>query len=222
MSRYKVAEIFESINGEGRKAGQLAVFIRFAKCNLQCSYCDTSWASTDTAACREMTAEEIYERIKSSSIRNVTLTGGEPLLQADIGKLLELLAADHTLSVEIETNGSISIAEFSRLENPPAFTLDYKLPGSGMESYMDTDNFKYLKPQDTVKFVAGSSNDLQRAREIITAFKLTEKCAVYLSPVFGAINPQVMVDFMKQYKLNGVSLQLQLHKIIWDPQQRGV
>lgn len=222
MRRYKVAEIFESINGEGRRAGQLAVFIRFARCNLHCSYCDTCWANTDAAACMELTAEELYQRIKSSGIRNVTLTGGEPLLQDGISELMKVLAADSTLSVEIETNGSISIAELSRMENPPVFTLDYKLPGSGMESYMDTDNFTYLKPQDTVKFVAGSLADLQRVRQVIAGFALTEKCAVYLSPVFGAVEPQAMVEFMKQYRLNGVNLQLQLHKIIWDPQQRGV
>lgn len=222
MASYKVVEIFTSINGEGRRAGQLALFIRFQKCNLHCSYCDTRWANTDSAAYTKMTEDELYDEIKKSGIRNITLTGGEPLLQPEIGVLLHKLAADNTLSVEIETNGSISIEEFSRLKNPPLFTLDYKLPGSGMEAYMKVENFAYLKPEDTVKFVAGSCQDLERAREVIASFQLTEKCAVYISPVFGAIAPAEIVEFMKQYRLNGVNLQLQLHKIIWDPQQRGV
>lgn len=222
MASYKVVEIFTSINGEGRRAGQLALFVRFQKCNLHCSYCDTSWANTDSAAYTELTEDELYDEIKKSGIRNITLTGGEPLLQPDIGVLLHKLAADYTLSVEIETNGSISIEEFSRLKNPPLFTLDYKLPESGMEAYMKTENFAYLKPEDTVKFVAGSRQDMERAREIIAVFQLTEKCSVYISPVFGAIAPAEIVEFMKQYRLNGVNLQLQLHKIIWDPQQRGV
>lgn len=222
MASYKVVEIFTSINGEGRRAGQLALFIRFQKCNLHCSYCDTRWANTDSAAYTKMTEDELYDEIKKSGIRNITLTGGEPLLQPEIGVLLHKLAADDTLSVEIETNGSIGIEEFSRLKNPPLFTLDYKLPGSGMEKYMKVENFAYLKPEDTVKFVAGSRQDLERAREIIVGFQLTEKCAVYISPVFGAIAPAEIVEFMKQYRLNGVNLQLQLHKIIWDPQQRGV
>lgn len=222
MASYKVVEIFTSINGEGRRAGQLASFIRFQKCNLHCSYCDTSWANTDSAAYTELTEDELYDEIKKSGIRNITLTGGEPLLQPEIDVLLHKLAADDALSVEIETNGSISIEEFSRLKNPPLFTVDYKLPGSGMEKYMKVENFAYLKPEDTVKFVAGSRQDLERAREIIAGFQLTEKCSVYISPVFGAIVPAEIVEFMKQYRLNGVNLQLQLHKIIWDPQQRGV
>lgn len=222
MASYKVVEIFTSINGEGRRAGQLALFIRFQKCNLHCSYCDTRWANTDSAAYTELTEDELYDEIKKSGIRNITLTGGEPLLQPEIGVLLHKLAADDALSVEIETNGSIGIEEFSRLKNPPLFTLDYKLPASGMEAYMKVENFAYLKPEDTVKFVAGSRQDLERAREIISGFQLTEKCAVYISPVFGAIAPAEIVEFMKQYRLNGVNLQLQLHKIIWDPQQRGV
>lgn len=222
MASYKVVEIFTSINGEGRRAGQLALFIRFQKCNLHCSYCDTRWANTDSVAYTELTEDELYYEIKKSGIRNITLTGGEPLLQPEIGVLLHKLAADDALSVEIETNGSISIEKFSRLKNPPLFTLDYKLPGSGMEKYMKVENFAYLKPDDTVKFVAGSRLDLERAREIIVGFQLTEKCAVYISPVFGAIAPAEIVEFMKQYRLNGVNLQLQLHKIIWDPQQRGV
>lgn len=222
MASYKVVEIFTSINGEGRRAGQLALFIRFQKCNLHCSYCDTSWANTDSAAYTEMTEDELYDEIKKSGIRNITLTGGEPLLQPEIGVLLHKLAADDALSVEIETNGSISIEKFSRLKNSPLFTLDYKLPGSGMEAHMKVENFAYLKPEDTVKFVAGSRQDLERAQEIIAGFQLTEKCAVYISPVFGAIAPAEIVEFMKQYRLNGVNLQLQLHKIIWDSQQRGV
>lgn len=222
MASYKVVEIFTSINGEGCRAGQLALFIRFQKCNLHCSYCDTRWANTDSAAYTELTEDELYDEIKKSGIKNITLTGGEPLLQPEIGVLLHKLAADDALSVEIETNGSISIEKFSRLKNPPLFTLDYKLPGSGMEAYMKVENFAYLKPEDTVKFVAGSRQDLERAREIIAGFQLTEKCSVYISPVFGAIAPAEIVEFMKQYRLNGVNLQLQLHKIIWDPQQRGV
>lgn len=222
MASYKVVEIFTSINGEGRRAGQLALFVRFQKCNLHCSYCDTRWANTYSAAYTELTEDELYDEIKKSGIRNITLTGGEPLLQPEIGALLYKLAADDALSVEVETNGSISIEEFSRLKNPPLFTLDYKLPGSGMEKYMKVENFAYLKPEDTVKFVAGSRQDLERAREIIAGFQLTQKCSVYISPVFGAIAPAEIVEFMKQYRLNGVNLQLQLHKIIWDPQQRGV
>lgn len=219
---YKVAEIFSSINGEGRLAGELAVFVRFCGCNLSCSYCDTAWANEKDAAFTPMTEQEIYAAIKETGIRNVTLTGGEPLMQPDIDALLTLLAADETLHVEIETNGSVPIAPYAEMKNRPSMTLDYKLPGSGMERAMHPDNYRQVQSIDTVKFVCGSEGDLTRALEIITEYHLTEKCAVYFSPVFGAITPDKIVDFLKEHHLNGVKLQLQLHKLIWDPQKRGV
>ena len=84
------------------------------------------------------------------------------------------------------------------------------------------DNYKYINEKDTIKFVCGSDEDLEKAKEIIEKFKLTEKCAVYLSPVFGSIDLSYMVDFMKDNKLNGVNMQLQMHKYIWNPNEKGV
>ena len=218
---FPVVEKFVSINGESCRAGELAVFIRFRKCNLHCSYCDTRWANDESAAAVMMSAAEINEYAESTGVANVTLTGGEPLLQADIAELTDLLiSSGHR--VEIETNGSIPIAELSARPHRPVFTLDYKLPGSGMESHMLTENYKYLLPDDAVKFVSGSRADLERAAEIISKYRLTEKCNVYLSPVFGNIDPADIVDFMKDKELNRVRLQLQLHKFIWSPDKRGV
>ena len=78
---YQVVEKFVSINGEGRRAGELAVFIRMKGCNLHCSYCDTYWANESDCESTEMTADEIISYIEESRIRNITLTGGEPLLR---------------------------------------------------------------------------------------------------------------------------------------------
>lgn len=221
MSKYKVAEKFVSINGEGRKAGQLAVFIRFQGCNLNCSYCDTLWANSVGCPAEEMTGEEILEYIRSTGIINVTLTGGEPLIQPDIYPLIELLCLND-FQVEIETNGSEDIFPYGSLGIRPSFTLDYKLPSSGMESFMNMKNYDFLTPEDTVKFVCGDAVDLEKALEVIHKYKLTENCTVYLSPVFGKIQPSEMVDFMITHKMNGVNLQLQLHKLIWEPDKRGV
>lgn len=222
MSQYKVTEKFASINGEGVLAGQLAVFIRFKGCNLNCSYCDTAWANQEDAAFTGMNGRQIYNYIKETGIKNVTLTGGEPLLQPDIGKLLQILGSDGELRVEIETNGSIDLSEFTEFSNPPVFTVDYKLPDSLMESKMLLSNFRLLTKKDTVKFVAGSKKDLDRAREIIGAYDLTANCHVHISTVFGKISLQEVVEYMKQNRMNGITLQLQLHKIIWDPLERGV
>lgn len=221
MIIYPVAEKFVSINGEGKRAGELAVFIRFRKCNLNCSYCDTKWANSDNCPIQTLSLKEITEYVVSTGVKNVTLTGGEPLLQPDIYSLVEMLMKNNC-RVEIETNGSILIKELNGKKYRPDFTIDYKLPSSNMENFMLTENYNYLSENDVVKFVAGSISDLEKAVEIIEKFSLTEKCAVYFSAVFGKISPSEIVEFLKAKKLNDVRLQLQLHKFIWNPYRKGV
>lgn len=216
-----VTEKFVSINGEGAHAGELAAFIRFRGCNLQCSYCDTRWSNCRTARADMMRVQQLTEWVSHTGVRNVTLTGGEPLLQEDIGSLIQSLMQGG-YRVEIETNGSVPVAPFIRSAYRPVLTMDYKLPGSGMESHMCTENFACLGEHDTVKFVAGSYEDLLRAKEIIEQFALAQKCHLYLSPVFGKIDTAEMVEFMIRYQMKDVRLQLQMHKYIWDPQKRGV
>ncbi|EKS4342374.1 putative 7-carboxy-7-deazaguanine synthase QueE [Clostridium sporogenes] len=219
---FKVVERFVSINGEGRRSGQLAIFIRFAGCNLNCSYCDTLWANEKDVSYELISSKDIYDYIKSQKIKNVTLTGGEPLMQKGIVELLKVLSKDKELYVEIETNGSVLLDEFLDIENSPSFTMDYKLPSSNMENKMALDNFRYLTNKDTVKFVSGSIEDLEKAKEIIKKYNLVNTTNIYISPVFGKINLDTIVEFMKNNKMNGVNLQLQLHKIIWDPNKKGV
>ncbi len=217
----KVAEKFISINGEGPRAGELAVFIRFQGCNLCCSYCDTRWANEPDCDYAPLSPEDLLIYILSTGIRNITLTGGEPLLQKDMPLLLSLLAAYPDLRVEIETNGSVDLQPFCGTGRP-VFTMDYKLPVSGQEKAMRPENFSLLQKNDTVKFVAGSREDLDRALELIREYHLTERCRVSFSPVFGKIEPAEIVEFMKQNTLNDLNLQLQIHKVIWDPAKRGV
>ncbi|CUO38581.1 putative 7-carboxy-7-deazaguanine synthase QueE [Clostridium disporicum] len=222
MVKYKVVEKFVSINGEGKKAGQLAVFIRFQGCNLRCSYCDTMWANEKDVEYEYMSCEDIYNYVKENNVTNITLTGGEPLLQKGISSLIKMLMEDGNYQVEIETNGSISIEEFMKLDKPPAFTIDYKLPASGMEEAMDKSNFELLQKKDTVKFVISDMNDLIVTKNIIKKYNLIEKCSVYLSPVFNKIDSKEIVNFMIDNNLNKVNVQIQMHKIIWDSNSRGV
>lgn len=218
---FPIAERFVSINGEGVCAGELAVFIRFRKCNLCCSYCDTKWANTDSVPAEMMSCEQTAAYAEGTGVKNVTLTGGEPLLQKDIYPLIEMLMANGH-RVEIETNGSIPLNELAGKPYRPVFTMDYKLPSSDMERFMCVDNFELLRSDDTVKFVSGSLDDLERAAEITEKYSLIRRCHVYISPVFNRLSPEQIVDFMKDRGLNDIRLQLQLHKYIWDPEKRGV
>ena len=146
--------------------------------------------------------------------KNDNLSAPENVLE-----LLEALSQEKTLRVEIETNGSIDLTPYCNLERRPSFTMDYKMPESGMEHAMLLANMEKLSDEDTVKFVVSSRSDMERAVEIMEEYRLRERTAV---PVFGKIEPVEMVDFLIEKKLNDVKLQLQLHKIIWDPQKRGV
>lgn len=222
MSVFNVVEKFVSINGEGQHAGELAGFIRLRGCNLKCSYCDTRWACTEDAKVEEMTETEIVSYVISTGVKRVTLTGGEPLLADNAIDLLEAFAVHKDIFVEIETNGSVDIHPFAEIDNPPAFTLDYKLKGSGMENRMLTDNFKYLSSKDTVKFVCSDVSELDRVCEIVDKYRISDKCTALISPVFGRIEPADMVDYLIAHKRNDIRLQLQLHKFIWDPNKRGV
>ena len=221
----RVAETFISINGEGTRAGELAVFIRFQGCNLRCGYCDTMWANERDCPYEEMRPEEICAYVEKTGVTNCTLTGGEPLLQdrGDMLRLIALLIDRCGCRVEIETNGAMDLTPYTLdPQHRPVFTMDYKLPSSGCERRMSLTNMALLGHEDTVKFVAGSRADLERAREIMEEYHLTDRCHVYYSPIFGAIEPAEIVDYMRERNMNKVRLQIQMHKVIWDPDRRGV
>ncbi len=221
---YPVIERFVSIDGEGRHAGRLAAFIRFSGCNLRCSYCDTPWAQDDEATVELARLEELVAWVAKQPCACVTITGGEPALQSHLPELIAALAGlEHIEVIELETNGSVDLTTLAT--DRPAklqFTMDYKLPSSGMEAKMHTENFSLLEQSDVVKFVIGSQEDLETMASIVRKYDLEQRCSVYLSPVFAQIDPAHIVDFMKEHDLAQVTLQLQLHKIIWPDSERGV
>lgn len=221
---FNIIEKFLSIDGEGPTAGELATFIRFQGCNLRCSWCDTkySWAKEDIT--EKLSAHQIYKYIKNNKVNNVTLTGGEPLIQNNIEELLEILSKDEDLNVHIETNGAVNIGKFKEAVKSSniSYIVDFKLPSSNMTQKMDMENLNLVSKNDVYKFVVGSKEDLQKSYEIITQHDLTSKCLVYLSPVFGNIDMEYIVEFMKEKNMNKVRLQAQLHKIIWDKDKKGV
>ena len=221
---FNIVEKFLSVDGEGPSSGELATFIRFQGCNLRCSWCDTTYSWDKESTSEVLTAKEIYNYIKENGVTNVTLTGGEPLIQENIDELLELLNIDDNLKIHIETNGAVDIEPFKKRhkKNNISYIVDFKLPSSNMTNKMNLNNLKVVENSDVYKFVVGSNEDLQMAYELISKYDLTSKCLVYLSPVSGNIDMQEIVEFMKDKKLNKVRLQAQLHKIIWDKNARGV
>lgn len=231
-----VAERFVSVNGEGRAAGKLAAFIRFTGCNLACSYCDTMWANAPAAAeCAErVSVADLVAWARETRVECITLTGGEPVLQSELPRLVRALLAEpgplgRGLRVEIETNGAADLCELASLREECAslpgsltFTVDWKLPASGMEDRMLRENFTLLDARDTVKFVCGGEGDLVRMLEVSRELGLPNRVPVYLSPVFGRLDPARIVDFMQDNNLTWATVQLQLHKIIWPGVEKGV
>lgn len=227
---YNISEIFGSIEGEGKRTGELTTFIRFYGCNLRCSWCDSSYSYTNNDYTK-MTLQEIITKVKEIGYRNITITGGEPLIQQDIQILINTLCSDKYY-VNIETNGSVDISTFRFVGyNNLFFTMDYKCPSSNMNSHMLLQNYKALNKNDVVKFVVADTQDLDKAYAFIKDLKYMYNMAntqeveyplFYISPVFNKIELKDIVQYMKDKNMEGVRLQVQLHKIIWDPDKRGV
>lgn len=210
-----VCEIFTSIQGESTYAGLPCTFIRLSGCNLRCTYCDTKYAYEDGI---ELSVEEILGKVKSAGIDLVEITGGEPLLQEKETDNLIRSLIDHGNDVLIETNGSFSI---KGIDKRATVILDVKTPCSGMSDKMDLLNFDRIKKLDEIKFVLCDRNDYEWSKDIIASYRLAEKCKVLLSPVFGALEPRRLAEWILEDRLD-VRLNLQLHKYIFGPDARGV
>lgn len=218
----KVVEIFKSIDGEGKRAGLPTTFVRLYGCNLRCTYCDTKYSYDDSDSVLNMTPYDILERVKMFGVKSVTITGGEPLIHKDINILLDLLITDG-FNINIETNGAVDLLPFvanfayAHSSGQLFFTMDYKCPSSGCENEMILSNIKLLRPSDVLKFVVETEEDLGRAQSI------SKNCnaQVYVSPVFGKIDLAEMTSYVIDH-IPDAKVQLQLHKIIWDKNERGV
>ena len=213
-----VNEIFTSIEGEGIRAGRLCTFIRFTGCNLRCSWCDTRYAFDEG---REMSVSEILGAVPSDA-RCITITGGEPLLQdrEALSELTDSLIA-RGAQVNFETNGSADFTELMR--DGTIITADYKLPSSGMSSKMDMRCLSMLRECDVLKFVVADDADLADAERVLK--ELTPVCHVFISPVFGRMDPKRLVEWLKGYAFKDkmdIRIQIQLHKAVWPPDARGV
>lgn len=223
MDTLIVNEIFVSIDGEGKTAGMLTTFIRLAGCNLRCAWCDTAYALNASQG-KPMTIAELVTAVTTHA---VTLTGGEPLAQPAAVELVRQLM-EKGIAVNVETNGSRDTTPLLALPHADdrlLITLDWKLPASRMEGQMHRPSFAALREQDVLKFVVASAADLDRAYEVLD--EIHPRALVYFSPVFGAIEPVELVEALRRrheagHEVSRLRVQLQLHKIIWHPEERGV
>ena len=212
----KVNEFFYSIQGESSWAGFPCVFVRLTGCNLRCSYCDTQYAYD---AGDELIIDDIVTQVAEYHCPLVEITGGEPLLQEEtpilVGNLL-----DRGHRVLLETNGSLDV---SLVDRRCVKIIDVKLPSSGEAQRNYLHNLDLLNDKDELKFVIGGREDYDYARKIINLIpqELLDKIVVNISPVFSTMAPELLAAWILQDHL-AVRLNIQLHKILWPANMRGV
>lgn len=222
--RLPMVEIFETVEGEGTRAGFPTVFVRLFGCNLRCTWCDTTYSYAPYEAEKFMHISEIVEEVRGYRSTHLCLTGGEPLLYANksVALIQALLEMDHLTDLHIETNGAIDLAPFlNQISSPKVrYIMDYKLPDSGEQAQMLSGNLALLRPQDELKFVIGSMKDFQAALKLLEAYPTA--ALPLFSPVWETMPPRKLVELMLEHGLAHVKLNLQMHKMIWDPAMRGV
>tara|TARA_B100000586_G_scaffold90137_1_gene64168 strand:- start:50 stop:691 length:642 start_codon:yes stop_codon:yes gene_type:complete len=210
----KVNEIYYSIQGESTHVGRPCIFIRLTYCNLRCTYCDTEYAFYEG---KDIEIPEIMAKIKQWNCNLVEVTGGEPLFQDECIDLLNELT-NQNYEVLLETGGSLSISdvpiEIVRI-------VDFKCPSSGMEKKNLWSIVNDLQPHDEVKFVIGDREDFDWAKEMLNKYSLNEKCSILFSPTFGKIDPSLIVEWILEGDIP-VRMQLQMHKLIWESERKGV
>ncbi len=209
-----INEIYPSIQGESSYAGLPCVFVRLTGCSLRCTYCDTEYAFYDG---ERRSVDDVLNQVSEYKIRLVEITGGEPLLQKGCATLAKGLLGLGK-QVLVETSGAFPI---DVLPEGAIRIMDLKCPSSGECDKNDWDNIKRLKPFDEVKFVIGDREDYDWTRDVMQKYNLSKRCAVLISTVFGKIDPAAVTEWMLADNLDA-RFQLQMHKYIWDPLQRGV
>ena len=210
MARLRLTEIFHSLQGESASAGWRTVFVRLTGCPLRCGYCDTAYAFKG-GEWWEM--DDILASVAQYQARHVTVTGGEPLAQADCTVLLTALC-DAGYRVSLETSGALDI---SSVDPRVVRVMDLKTPGSGELDKNLYANIDQLRPTDQVKFVITDEDDYRWSREQLRRWDLNERCEVLFSPVAGDMPPARLADWILRDRLD-VRFQLQLHKILWGDQ----
>ena len=212
----RITEIYKSIQGESTYAGLPCVFVRTNRCDLRCSWCDSEFTFTGGVV---MSVDEILAEVERLGPGLVEITGGEPMLQKDVGELARRLA-DAGRTVLVETGGHHDVSE-EVLDPRVVRILDVKCPGSGESHRNRWENLERVRPVDEVKFVLADRADYEWAREVIRRYDLERRATVLLSVAHGLLEARDVVAWVLEDGLQ-VRFQLQMHKFIWEPAARGV
>lgn len=204
--RLRLTEIFYSIQGESSAAGRPCVFVRLSRCNLRCTWCDTTYSFTGGD---KRAIDDVKEEVASYDCKLVEITGGEPLLQPTVHPLMTELC-DQGYEVMIETSGSLDIAP---IDDRVKVIMDLKAPGSGEVEKNRYENIKALKPTDEVKFVILDRADYEWSVQKVREYDLAERCDVIFSPVHGQMNSHELSMWILEDRLP-VRLGLQIHKFL--------
>lgn len=210
----KINEIFFSIQGESTRVGLPTVFVRTSGCHLRCTYCDTTYAYHDGS---KMAVAAVIAEVESYRTPHVCITGGEPLLQPEVGVLMRELC-DRGFTVSLETSGDLSCRA---VDSRVLKVIDVKTPDSGEFGKFCEENLSLENSSVEFKFVICSEQDFQWAETFSREHGLFKKFNVLYSPSFNQIEPRWLAEKILSEK-SPARLQLQLHKYIWSPYQRGV
>ncbi len=211
MIYLRITEIFYSLQGEANTVGLPTVFVRLTGCPLRCVYCDTAYAFTGGS---KMSLEQILQEVASYATPYVTVTGGEPLAQANCIVLLKDLV-DQGYRTSLETSGALDV---SQVDARVVKVMDLKTPTSGEIDKNLYQNIAYLTAQDQVKFVIANDTDYDWAKQMLTEYQLAERCEVLFSTMVGYQQPVWLADKILQDRLP-VRFQIQLHKYLWGDAQ---
>lgn len=212
--RIRVHEIFHSLQGESTHVGRRCVLVRLTGCQMRCIWCDTEHAFYEGTW---RTLKDVVAEVASHDCPLVELTGGEPLLQPGAFALMTDLC-DRGFEVLVETGGGVDV---SPVDPRVRRIVDVKCPDSGEAENNRWENLELLTPRDELKFVLASETDYQWARDRVREQGLAERCPVSFSPVWGAVDPRELAGWILRDRLP-VRFQLQLHKILWGAETRGV
>lgn len=203
----RLTEIFHSLQGEASRAGLPTVFVRLTGCPLRCVWCDTTYSFTGG---EPATVASVLAEVAKYPVRQVCVTGGEPLAQKECLALLSALC-DAGYDVSLETSGALDIAAVDRRV---ARIMDLKAPDSGECDKNRWENLAALNPRDEIKIVVASRADYEWAREAIRTHRLDTICPVLLSPAAGLVDATALADWILADGL-AVRFQMQLHKLLW-------